>query len=70
MKHLSLAVIAVVLFSASALHAQSGSTDGCISSPENPTAILALVGASGAGLASLRLRKLRSFRIKANRNKR
>ena len=41
-------------------HAQSGAIDsGCINSPENPTAILALVGAAGGGLVALqgRLRR-------------
>jgi XrtJ-associated TM-motif-TM protein len=30
--------------------------DGCDSSPENPTLILAAIGSSGAGLAALRVR--------------
>jgi XrtJ-associated TM-motif-TM protein len=34
------------------LHAQ----DGCLSSPENPTAILAVVGSTGAFLATARAR--------------
>jgi XrtJ-associated TM-motif-TM protein len=40
------------LFAATALHAQSGCTD----SPENPTAILGLVGAGGWWVASSRRR--------------
>ncbi len=35
------------LFSAPLLHAQSG-PGGCVDSPENPTAVLALVGSAGA----------------------
>jgi XrtJ-associated TM-motif-TM protein len=42
----------------SVAHAQDGfGSDGpCTDSPENPTAILALVGTTGAGLAALRVR--------------
>ncbi len=56
MKHLySLAAFTVVLFALSSpLHAQNGGVNGCASSPENPTAILALVGSAGAGIATLR----------------
>jgi XrtJ-associated TM-motif-TM protein len=42
----------VVLSATQPLHAQSGCTD----SPENPTAVLALVGSAGAFLASARRR--------------
>lgn len=44
---------------AAPLHAQSGCTD----SPENPTAILALVGSAGALFSSVRMR------AKARRNR-
>ncbi len=56
MKHsLYLASIAFVLFlTASPLHAQD--QGGCVNSPENPTAILALAGSAGAGLSYLRVR--------------
>jgi XrtJ-associated TM-motif-TM protein len=37
------------------LHAQEGD-GGCVDSPENPTAILALVGMAAAGLNQLRNR--------------
>lgn len=37
-------------------------TDGCVNSPENPTAILAVVGSAGALFTSIRAR------IKARRN--
>jgi XrtJ-associated TM-motif-TM protein len=43
---------ALLLCIAVPLHAQ----DGCTDSPENPTAILALVGSGGALLASVRAR--------------
>jgi XrtJ-associated TM-motif-TM protein len=43
---------ALLLFVALPLHAQSG----CLSSPENPTAVLALVGSAGAFLATARAR--------------
>jgi XrtJ-associated TM-motif-TM protein len=59
MKRLSFVIVtAIVLFSATALHAQSGGVDptGCTDSPENPTAILALAGIAGAGFAQLRVR--------------
>jgi XrtJ-associated TM-motif-TM protein len=54
MKNSSLLLLAavLVLFVASPLHAQNG----CINSPENPTAVLALVGSAGAFLASARAR--------------
>jgi XrtJ-associated TM-motif-TM protein len=35
------------------VHAQGG----CVNSPENPTALLALVGAAGAVAARLRMRR-------------
>jgi XrtJ-associated TM-motif-TM protein len=50
--------IALLLAVAIPLHAQGG----CDSSPENPTAILALVGSAGAFFASARAR------IKARRH--
>jgi XrtJ-associated TM-motif-TM protein len=50
---------AVALFAVTApLHAQSGCTD----SPENPTAVLAVVGSAGALFTSVRAR------LKARRN--
>jgi XrtJ-associated TM-motif-TM protein len=42
----------LLLISAVSAHAQNG----CDDSPENPTAILALVGSAGAILASVRTR--------------
>ena len=51
MKKLSLYLTAAVLFLVCApLYAQSG----CVDSPENPTAILALVGSAGAFAISVR----------------
>jgi XrtJ-associated TM-motif-TM protein len=54
MKKSSLLVIGSAVFFAVALplHAQGG----CVSSPENPTVVLALVGSAGAVLASARNR--------------
>jgi XrtJ-associated TM-motif-TM protein len=49
---------ALLLFAVHPLHAQTG----CTVSPENPTAILAVVGSAGAFLASARAR------IKARRH--
>jgi XrtJ-associated TM-motif-TM protein len=47
-----LAGIALVSSVALPLHAQ----DGCVNSPENPTAILAVVGSAGAFFVSVRAR--------------
>jgi XrtJ-associated TM-motif-TM protein len=44
--------LALLLAVALPLHAQ----DGCTNSPENPTAILAVVGSAGAFFASVRAR--------------
>jgi XrtJ-associated TM-motif-TM protein len=55
---LILAGIALLSSVALPLHAQ----DGCINSPENPTAILAVVGSAGAFFVSVRAR------IKARRS--
>jgi XrtJ-associated TM-motif-TM protein len=53
MKKLSLfAAFVVVLAAATPLYAQNG----CIDSPENPTALLALVGSAGAFIAAARNR--------------
>ena len=53
-----LAGIALLSSVALPLHAQ----DGCVNSPENPTAILAVVGSAGALFVQVRAR------IKARRN--
>jgi XrtJ-associated TM-motif-TM protein len=53
-----LAGIALLSSVALPLHAQ----DGCVNSPENPTAILAVVGSAGAFFVSVRAR------IKARRS--
>jgi XrtJ-associated TM-motif-TM protein len=53
MKKSSLLLLGILLVSAALpLHAQ----EGCTNSPENPTAILAVVGSAGAFLASARAR--------------
>jgi XrtJ-associated TM-motif-TM protein len=61
-----LACSALFLFVALPLHAQTG----CVTSPENPTALLAVVGSAGAFCVSARARiKARvSARVKARRN--
>ena len=38
------------------LHASGGGVGGCVDSPENPTALLALVGVAGVCIAQLRNR--------------
>jgi XrtJ-associated TM-motif-TM protein len=58
---LSLAAI-VLLFAALPVYAQDDGPTGCDNSPENPTAILAVVGSAGALLTGLRVR------IKARNN--
>ncbi len=53
---LTLAALALIAFTATA-HAQGGTvSSGCASSPENPTALLALVGSAGAAWSALRQR--------------
>lgn len=56
---LSLLGLALLFAVALPLHAQGG----CVNSPENPTAVLAIVGSAGAFFASARAR------IKARRSK-
>jgi XrtJ-associated TM-motif-TM protein len=51
-KILFLFAFVLVFAAASPLHAQGG----CIDSPENPTALLAVVGSAGALIASARRR--------------
>jgi XrtJ-associated TM-motif-TM protein len=55
---LKIAFLAVAFCAlATVAHAQGGSvTSGCGSSPENPTAILALVGSAGGFVAAARSR--------------
>lgn len=55
MKKIFLFAAAVLVFTAVPLYAQNG----CVNSPENPTAILALVGSAGAFVASVRNRMRR-----------
>jgi len=53
MKKYSYALLGLALmFTTLQLHAQGG----CVDSPENPTAVLAIVGSAGALLASARNR--------------
>lgn len=59
MKKSCLFLLAIAVLAVTApLHAQGG----CVNSPENPTAVLAVVGSAGAFFASTRLR------IKARRS--
>jgi len=51
-KILSLFAFLLVLVAATPVYAQGG----CIDSPENPTALLAIVGSAGALIASARNR--------------
>ena len=44
--------MAILVAAAAPLHAQ----EGCVNSPENPTAILAVVGSAGAFFVSARAR--------------
>ncbi len=50
-----LPVLLVIAAATLRLHAQEGD-GGCVDSPENPTAILALVGMAAAGINHLRNR--------------
>ena len=53
MKSFLLAVVALVLF---AIASPALAQGGCVNSPENPTAILALVGSAGGVFVALRNR--------------
>ncbi len=54
---LKLTLAAALIAFTAAAHAQGGTvSSGCSSSPENPTALLALVGSAGAAFAALRQR--------------
>jgi XrtJ-associated TM-motif-TM protein len=61
MKKSSLLLFGLVLFFSVALPLRADE-DGCVNSPENPTAILAVVGSAGAFFVSARAR------IKARRD--
>ncbi|HEX7157911.1 MAG TPA: PExPT-CTERM protein [Edaphobacter sp.] len=52
--------MALFIVAALPLHAQ----EGCVSSPENPTAVLALVGSAGAFFVSARARIMARRRSK------
>ena len=57
MKMKTMWVVLAMVGAAAAAHAQGGTvTSGCGSSPENPTAVLALVGSAGGVLAAVRNR--------------
>jgi len=55
MKYMLSATVVLVAFAVvSPAFAQGGGVDTCKNSPENPTALLALVGSAGAGFVALR----------------
>jgi XrtJ-associated TM-motif-TM protein len=53
---LSMMIVLVGLAIASPAFGQNGGVDTCKNSPENPTAILALVGSAGGALVAVRTR--------------
>ena len=53
---LSLMVVLMAFAVVTPAFAQGGGVDTCTNSPENPTAILALVGSAGGALVALRSR--------------
>jgi XrtJ-associated TM-motif-TM protein len=53
---LSMLVVLVAFAAASPALAQHGGVDNCVNSPENPTAILALIGSAGGAFVALRNR--------------
>jgi XrtJ-associated TM-motif-TM protein len=53
---LSMIVVLAAFAAGSSARAQSGGVDNCNNSPENPTAILALVGSAGGVLVAVRSR--------------
>ena len=53
---LSMMVVLVAFAVVSPAFAQNGGVDTCKNSPENPTAILGLVGSAGGALVALRSR--------------
>lgn len=57
LKHaLSLSVVLVAFAVVSPVFAQSGGVDSCKNSPENPTALLAVIGSAGGSMVALRSR--------------
>jgi XrtJ-associated TM-motif-TM protein len=62
MKKTFLVLAGIALLSSVALPLYGQDPGGCVNSPENPTAILAVVGSAGAFFVSVRTR------IKARRN--
>jgi XrtJ-associated TM-motif-TM protein len=56
MKKTWLLLVGIALLSSFALPLHALDADGCVNSPENPTAILAVVGSAGALFTSIRAR--------------
>ncbi len=48
-----------LLTAAAVLCATAQAQNGCVNSPENPTALLAVIGGAGAALSALRSRRPR-----------
>lgn len=67
MKQLGVRVVLVILFGVAVpawsqggvvtTPGNGGGTGGCVNSPENPTALLALAGAGGAAVSYVRARR-------------
>jgi XrtJ-associated TM-motif-TM protein len=53
---LSLSVVLLAFAVVAPAFGQSGGVDNCKNSPENPTALLAVIGSAGGGLMTLRSR--------------
>jgi XrtJ-associated TM-motif-TM protein len=53
---LSTLVVLAICGAAVPALAQHGGVDNCVNSPENPTAILALIGSAGGAFVALRTR--------------
>ena len=56
MKKASLLLFALAFLSVAVPLRAQGTGNGCVNSPENPTAVLAVVGSAGAFFASTRRR--------------
>lgn len=66
LRHLGFVIFLIMFVPGPPLHAQGG-TEGCTDSPENPTAVLAVVSTVGIGLAGLQ-RKIRDNASKKSRS--
>jgi XrtJ-associated TM-motif-TM protein len=64
MKKASFLFLGLALFIAAALPLHAQDLEGCVDSPENPTAVLAVVGSAGAFFVSARARIMARRRSK------